>query len=233
MDVEADNSAAVTAGAGRDATPAAALGVVLHELRALVGSVTLAASTLLEHAGDEVHRQLAQDVLGRSLDRLERLSRQMLPTLADGAELPVVMSRVDLAETVDDVIAAFPRQAGTDVRTELTATEATADPDRLWSALSNVLANVYRHGGPNVVIRSAYTADGVVVDVADDGGGVPADMRTRMFEPFVTAEVRPGPSRGLGLAMARRAMRAMGGDIAVADGVPGWTTIRMTLPHRT
>ena len=79
---------------------------------------------------------------------------------------------------------------------------------------------------PRISTRARASSGRVVVDVADDGPGVPAHIAARVFEPLVTA--RPGGT-GLGLALARRIAAAHGGSIVlVADG-PG-ATFRVDLP---
>jgi signal transduction histidine kinase len=72
----------------------------------------------------------------------------------------------------------------------------------------------------------------VVVRVADDGPGVPADQRETVFEPGTTA-ARPNGhgGAGLGLALARRLAHAAGGDVTLAPGAPGaGAEFRVDLP---
>lgn len=79
---------------------------------------------------------------------------------------------------------------------------------------------------PRISTRARASSGRVVVDVSDDGPGVPEHIAARVFEPLVTA--RPGGT-GLGLALARRIAAAHGGSIVlVADG-PG-ATFRVDLP---
>jgi signal transduction histidine kinase len=79
---------------------------------------------------------------------------------------------------------------------------------------------------PRVSTRAQAMGDRVVVDVADDGPGVPEDIAGRVFEPLVTA--RPGGT-GLGLALAQRIATAHGGSIALVPGATG-ATFRIELP---
>lgn len=79
---------------------------------------------------------------------------------------------------------------------------------------------------PRIATRGDAAGGRVVVEVADDGPGVPAHIASRVFEPLVTA--RPGGT-GLGLALARRIAEAHGGSIVLVDAAPG-ATFRLDLP---
>ena len=87
--------------------------------------------------------------------------------------------------------------------------------------------------GGRVTIRVATTGRTAELSVEDEGPGVPADERERIFEPFTRL---PGVRRdrsegtGLGLAIARRIVAAHGGGIAAGDGADGGARFTVTLP---
>jgi signal transduction histidine kinase len=91
--------------------------------------------------------------------------------------------------------------------------------------LRNLLDNAVRHcpDGGHVRIEARSDGDVVHVTVADDGPGVPAEDRERVFEPFfrAAAERRREGGSGLGLAIVREIARGHGGDVSVEDGPGG------------
>jgi signal transduction histidine kinase len=144
---------------------------------------------------------------------------------------PVRKERVPLRHVVGEARADFDPAAAmwTDVMPD--DVEAHASPAllaRLLHALyeNAILASAPR--APTVMTRAHHDADRLVIEVADDGPGVPAAIAGTLFEPLVTA--RPGGS-GLGLALARRIAVAHGGTLVLAaEGEARGATFRLELP---
>jgi two-component system OmpR family sensor kinase len=85
-----------------------------------------------------------------------------------------------------------------------------------------------------VVVRVVALEDGVAVEVADTGPGIPSGMIEAMFEPFVQADsssTRSKGGTGLGLAVARRLARFLGGDVLVDSTVGVGSTFTLRLPR--
>jgi len=82
-------------------------------------------------------------------------------------------------------------------------------------------------GGGSVTLDCVQLPDAVQLRVTDSGPGVPADLRARIFDPFVTTRAR---GTGLGLAVARQIIDAHGGHIEVGDGERGGARFIITLP---
>jgi signal transduction histidine kinase len=96
-----------------------------------------------------------------------------------------------------------------------------ADRQLLVSATSNLLQNAFKFTRPRGSVRlsTRATADRILIDVCDECGGFPEEKRKHLFGPFTQGNTRR-PGLGLGLTIARRAIRASSGDISVRD-VPG------------
>ncbi|MGB0671951.1 MAG: sensor histidine kinase, partial [Rhodospirillales bacterium] len=102
----------------------------------------------------------------------------------------------------------------------------------LKRALRNLIENALRYGGS---ARVSLTQDGAqaVITVTDQGPGLPEDQLERAFEPFVRMETSRATETGgvgLGLAIARGLVRAMGGDITLANRAEGGLVAKVTLP---
>lgn len=104
-------------------------------------------------------------------------------------------------------------------------------PDALRRAFRNVIENAVRYGG-SARVGFAVSAEGLEVMVEDDGPGIPADQRERVFDPFVRLEDsrnRGTGGAGLGLSIARSIIRSHGGEITLLDGPP--FRVGVTLPR--
>ena len=114
------------------------------------------------------------------------------------------------------------------------STRLAADERLLHRALSNLIHNAVRHAERTVAVTLTVTPGAVVVDVDDDGAGVPSADRELIFEPFTRLgdEQRRG-SAGLGLAIAQRAVEAHGGTLTCLDAPIGGARFRLHLPRTT
>ncbi|MBL8530292.1 MAG: sensor histidine kinase [Hyphomonadaceae bacterium] len=136
--------------------------------------------------------------------------------------------RLDLGALLQS-IADDHAEAGRDVRFEgeerLVMTGQSLGLKRLFS---NLVDNALKYGA-SARITLRREEGGVVVDVADDGPGVPRAQRETVFEPFVRLNEEGTRGAGLGLAAARSIARAHGGDVVILDAEHG-ALLRVTLP---
>jgi signal transduction histidine kinase len=107
---------------------------------------------------------------------------------------------------------------------------AGVDPEVLERIVAPLVDNAARHARSRVVLSANADAGRVWVSVADDGPGVPADARDEIFAPGVRAVSGDGHrGAGLGLPLARRLARAVGGDVTLAPE-HGGAEFRVDLP---
>ncbi len=109
-----------------------------------------------------------------------------------------------------------------------------ADPNRVEQVLRNLLDNARKYGGDQVGIEAMPRGDAIVVVVADNGPGVPEAERDRIFEQFEQAsrgDSRTDKGFGLGLAVTRRLVEAMGGQVWYEPGFPVGSRFCFTLPR--
>jgi len=160
----------------------------------------------------------------RILQRLLDLSRERMPELGDVRVLEV-------ARRVGSFLAPdFWRQ---DVALAITGDEravARADPDMVQQVLVNLVVNALQASPRRGAVRLRVEGrDGqVVVEVSDEGPGVPDEMVPRLFEPFATTKPR-GQGTGLGLSISRSILRQLGGSLRYARGPVGGAVFQATL----
>jgi signal transduction histidine kinase len=101
----------------------------------------------------------------------------------------------------------------------------------------NVIDNAIRYADHRVVISAATTRGSVQVEISDDGPGIPAEERERIFDRFVrldSSRERGSGTTGLGLAIAREIVTAHGGRIVIAESpTGGGARVIITLPSAT
>ncbi|WP_020502253.1 sensor histidine kinase [Sciscionella marina] len=185
-----------------------------HELRSPLATMRTPLEVARAHP-ELVHWPDVADGALEDLDRLERLSADLL-TLARIDSSPMRPEPVDLAAIAADAIGAQP-ESGLDWRFEA-ADEAVIEghPRHLARLLANLLDNARAHAASTVRVRLRVRDHGVRLDVLDDGPGIPADQRERIFERFArldTARNAEAGGTGLGLAIAREIAEAHGGTL--------------------
>jgi signal transduction histidine kinase len=167
--------------------------------------------------------QQVTHVLRTMLDRARRQSGVAI------VALPSVIERVrDLSH---------PRLSRANIRLELAIGDdvplVKADAVQLEMALLNLVANALdaMSDGGVLSIAAGACPDGARLTIADTGGGIPAAIADRLFEPWVTTKPA-GQGSGLGLAIVRDVVRAHGGSIAVSNQSAGAVFV-ITLPAAT
>jgi two-component system, NtrC family, nitrogen regulation sensor histidine kinase NtrY len=214
---------------------------VAHEIKNPLTPIRLGVQHLLRAYRDQrgdfgdildtnVSRVLAE------IDHLDEIARAFsrYGTAPEDRTPPVP---VDVAAVVQDVMALErlgedgEREAG--VRWIIDApapgappVDALAQRDELKDVLLNVLENARLADATSVTVRVEGTATHVVVDVRDDGAGIPADVLPQVFEPHFSTRTS---GSGLGLAISRRLIEGWGGTIGLTSTPGAGTTVRLTL----
>jgi signal transduction histidine kinase len=205
---------------------------VSHDLQGPLATQRVSVELALSTPGTVDTEVLRDEVLGAT-GQMERLVDDLL-VLASADEGPPVRA---VALDLDAVVleeAARARNATDRVvdTTGVSAGPVRANPDELRRIVRNLLDNACTHARTRVELRVAVTGDEVVLDVLDDGPGVPEDERELVFERFQRgdpARTRGAPGTGLGLPIARSLAERAGGGLELGDEGPG-AHLRLTLP---
>jgi len=234
--LEAEASRAAAAAQG-DRLRTAILRAVSHDLRTPLASIKASATSLLQDDIDwtpEAQREFLE-AIDEEADRLDAVVGDLLDMsrLEAGVVRPA-LSPVGLDEVVHGALASL-SETTTVVARDVPATLplVLADPALLQRSVANLVANALRHGSadgePSVIGRSVGTE--VELRIVDHGPGIPARDRDQLFEPFRRLGDRQGPAGvGLGLAVARGFVDAMGGRLRLDDTPGGGLTAVVTLP---
>jgi anti-sigma regulatory factor (Ser/Thr protein kinase) len=190
--------------------------VVSHDLR---NPLDVAAAHL-ELARDERDGEHLRRV-AEAHERMEQIIRDVL-TLARGERAISPSEGVDLGAVVTD---AWDSIAADDVELSVSGVPtATADRPRVERLVENLLRNAVDHAGPAPTIYAGGLPDDAGFYVADDGDGVPTDVREAVFEPGYTES---GDGTGLGLAIVRRIAAAHGWSVRLADSDAGGARVEV------
>ncbi len=220
---------------------AALFSSVTHDLRTPLASIKAGATSLLDPAAThdaEQQRELLETI-AQETDRLNRL----LGNILDLAKIRAgALSPTKAPTSIEDVIESVLHRLSSElqhvrvrtvIRPELP--DVLMDPMQIDQVMTNVLENAARFSpaGAEITVAASLWHASIQVRIVDQGPGVPADERDRVFEPFFRrdADGRTAGS-GLGLAIARAIVLAHGGRIWIEGAPGGGTAIVFELPTR-
>ncbi len=212
--------------------------VVAHELNNPLSAVAMYAQMMEDELAPDSPFREHVDVIRRNTETCGRTIRGLLDW-AYSADPEVTAT--DVHELVEEALR-FVRplthrgHVAVDERRGLADAVVHADAVQLRQVLVNLLMNAIQAlsgRGGTVEVATSEADDGrtVVLDVTDDGPGVPPDRRDRIFEPFFTTKPA-GEGTGLGLPISRRIVESHGGTLELVASEPGRTTFRVRLPRR-
>jgi two-component system, OmpR family, sensor kinase len=208
-----------------------------HELRTPLAAIR-GYTELTQRMGDD--REAVEHAMSRVASETERMTRLvedllLLARLDSGR--PLEREHVDLSLLAVDAVSDA-HVAGPDHQWELDLPEepmvVTGDAARLHQVLTNLLANARVHTGAGTVVTTRLSAEPTenVLQVIDNGPGIPTTLQSEVFERFArgdTSRSRKGGSTGLGLAIVSAVVKAHNGSITV-DSSPGHTEFTVRLP---
>ncbi len=216
---------------------------VSHELRTPLTNIRSYAETLSDNAGDlppEMERNFLGVILNES-DRMTHIVQDLL-TLSrfDSGRSELKLSEFSFGQAVQDMYHAVILEAQKHrhevvLDLSLNLPEIRADRERVLQVMMNIVSNAikYTPDGGRIEISAGQSNKRVWMEVSDNGIGIPAEDRDRIFERFYRvdkARSRQSGGTGLGLSIAKEIMDRHKGSLTLVDRTGPGTTIRMELP---
>lgn len=179
--------------------------------------------TLDSSEGDEAHaavRDLAE--------RARTASKNIAALLRTPVVSLAALQEVDVASIVADVVSMLKTvHRDTTVDVSIEVEPVSTEPAMIHQVFFQLLDNAFRHGASQIVVRAQLDDGWWVASVADDGAGIPPERIVDVFGPCVSLAGRDG----MGLTLARRLIRTLGGRLWLDAEQIGGTIVRFELPQ--
>jgi signal transduction histidine kinase len=233
MTIALKRSQAETLSAAKAAFAGELAAMVAHEVRTPL-SVMRSSAQMLGNARSRPgadSTELVETIIAE-VDRVERVVTGLIELARPVEKHPVPTPLKEVLSRAAQFAAAHAEKQRVRIACDATGTEpeALCDPDQMYQVVLNLLVNALQAlpGGGSIRLRTLPEEGGTVgFEVVDDGPGLPADIRERLFQPFVTG--REGGT-GLGLAFVARVVKAHGGTVSVRSAPGHGTTFAVRVP---
>jgi two-component system sensor histidine kinase RstB len=212
------------------------LQAVSHELRTPLSRIRFAAE-LIATAPDDAQRKQRLQSLDAATEELDELVGELLRYVRlETTEPTLDLEQISLRDELGILI---PKHAALHPTVQFDVDKSVGDEQVLVAeraglhrAIGNLLSNAGRFAKSRVSINAILTVDGAtIIDVDDDGEGIPEAERERVFEPFVRLpDSVPGSGVGLGLALVKRIVTQHGGSVQALTSPWGGCRMRTTWP---
>jgi signal transduction histidine kinase len=217
--------------AGKLAVVGEMAAIMAHEIRTPM-SIVRSSAQLLERQPDLSDKE--RELIGFMLGETERLNRLVTMLLECARPKPPEFQPQDLhaiIRNVFDLLATRVEAARVHVRLDLESQPVIFDCDKeqMMQVLLNLILNALQFipEGGRLGIRTSLDAGALRISVSDDGPGVPAPIRERIFDPFFS---RREGGIGLGLTIVQQIVQAHGGEIVVGESAWGGAAFNMCFP---
>lgn len=211
-----------------------------HDLRAPLYRARVRIEEALQHGDVD---SASREVMDATLAELERVQRTLGTLLqiaqADGRDRELALEEVDLADLAREIVDLYQPEAGTqDIALAFDGNERAmlrGNRQLLAQALVNLVENALKYvpAGGHIEVGVTTASDEIILTVADDGPGVPAQDRQRILQPFIRLERdRNRTGSGLGLSLVAAVMRLHRATVELLDNHPG-LIVRCRMPSST
>jgi PAS domain S-box-containing protein len=205
--------------------------VVAHEVRNPLAGIKGAVQVLMSRrAPGDSELPVMRDIVGR----IDSLSDLINDLMLYARPRPPRLSHIELRPLISDavmIVRRDPAAQSIDIVIEGTDVSASVDDELIRATLLNLVLNAAQAmaGHGRISVKLGKSGNFALVEVRDNGPGIPVDIRNQVFEPFFTTKARGG---GLGLPIARRTAELHGGSLELECPDSGGTVVTMRLPLR-
>jgi len=212
----------------------------VHDLKAPISTIVSSAELLEEELDASMSHHLVS-VIQRQTDRLHGLVQDLTDYFGVGVEKTLIHpGTIDLTETIRQICNDFQAANAShklDVRLPAAQILIQADYSKVRRILENLLFNAFKYSAPQSTVLTnlrSQTEDryGAIIEVEDEGPGIPEKDRTRIFEPFVRLAPAACKGQGLGLNIVKQLAEAHGGRSWVEPRSPRGSRFCVALPAR-
>jgi signal transduction histidine kinase len=215
------------------------IATIAHELRNPLAAMKAGVQSIALRSTESASGPMT-DLVSRQIDLLVRMLSDLLDSARiESGQLALAPGEHDVRDLLTDGIRLFEQVAPLHrfaVRVPEAELLLVCDRTRIMQVINNLLSNAIKYSpqGGRVEARALQRAGGVLIEVADEGIGIPEDEYALIFEPFRRSEGFGWaiPGVGIGLSVAKRIVEAHGGTISVQSLVGAGSTFRAWLPHR-
>lgn len=208
---------------------------IAHELNTPLGNILGFAELLKENNNG---RQATDDI--SKIINAAIYSREIVKKLMFfSCEMPQHLEQLDLIKAVEQSLSLLglnfsKKNIKFSFEHDNSIINARVDSIQLTQVLFNILLNAIYASPPDseVVIRLYTETDRIIIEIADNGPGIPDDIKSKIFEPFFTTKPM-GEGTGLGLSVVHGIIKGHRGDIRVLDNHPAGTIFKIRLPFKT
>ncbi|MCA8979374.1 MAG: HAMP domain-containing protein, partial [Planctomycetes bacterium] len=210
--------------------------VVAHELNNPLAAISMYNQMLATDLGDDRELSESVDVIQRNVETCKRTIRELLDYATDVTPEIAPVSIADVLEDVSIFLRPLRERSGVELETDCPEEPilVSGDETQIRQVFVNLVVNAIQAMGPSggrIEVSARLDGEHVVVDVADDGAGIPQGARDEIFRPFFTTK-RRGEGTGLGLSTSRRIAEMYGGGLELISTGPTGTTFRVRLRAR-
>ena len=211
---------------------------ITHELKSPLASIQLVLQTFQKRKLDEKQAEILLNSANKETDRLNELVNNLLLSAKLETTYEPVIEEININNLIDEIISKlkirFPKVKLSFEKNEVPILRG--DRQGLVSVFTNLLENAVKYSSENTTINVSnnYEADCFVFDIKDNGIGIPATEKKKVFEKFYrvgSEETRKTKGTGLGLYIVSQIIKAHKGTIQIFDNQPNGSVFHIVLPN--